>query len=300
MSYHEPVMLRECVEALNCNQGGVYVDATFGGGGHSKAILQALGPNDKLVAFDRDEDALSNTINDSRFTLIRDNFINMEQRLGQIGVTPVSGILADLGVSSHQFDESSRGFTIRFEHDLDMRMDNRNDLTALQVLNTYPERELVRIFSTYGEVRNSKTLASAIVKARTVQPFRGSEDFKRAINGLTPPREANSWLAQVYQALRIEVNSELESLKGLLEQSTRVLAKGGRLVIMSYHSLEDRMVKNMINNGNVDGIDHRDVFGNKEGLCFEALSKRATQPSEEEIKSNPRSRSARLRVAVKV
>jgi 16S rRNA (cytosine1402-N4)-methyltransferase len=300
MFYHEPVMLRECVEALNCKQGGVYVDVTFGGGGHSRAILQALGPNDRLVAFDRDEDALSNTINDSRFTLIRDNFINMEQRLGQIGVLPISGILADLGVSSHQFDVARRGFSTRFEHELDMRMDNRTDLTALQILNTYPERDLVRIFSSYGEVRNSKTLAAAIVRARAIHPFGGSADLKKAIQGLIPKKEEASWLAQVYQALRIEVNGELESLKGLLEQSARVLAKGGRLVVMSYHSLEDRMVKNMINTGNVDGVDHRDLYGNREGLVFEAHSKKAVQPSESEIHSNPRSRSARLRVAVKL
>lgn len=300
MSYHEPVMLRECLEALNCNRGGVYVDATFGGGGHSRAILHALGPTDRLVAFDRDEDALSNTVNDSRFTLIRDNFIHMEQLLGQIGVLPISGILADLGVSSHQFDVARRGFSIRFEHDLDMRMDNRTDLTALHILNTYSERELVRVFSSYGEVRNSKTLASVIVKSRTTCPFQGSSDFKLAIQGLIPKKDESSWMAQVYQALRIEVNGELDSLKGLLNQSARILSKGGRLVVMSYHSLEDRMVKNMITTGNVDGMDHRDLYGNREGLVFEALSRKAIQPSDEEIKSNPRSRSARLRVAVKL
>ncbi|MFN5325417.1 MAG: 16S rRNA (cytosine(1402)-N(4))-methyltransferase RsmH [Bacteroidota bacterium] len=300
MSYHVPVMLHECLEALDCNRGGVYVDATFGGGGHSKAILAMLGPEDKLVAFDRDEDALANAIDDSRFTLIRDNFSQMEKRLGEIGLLPVSGILADLGVSSHQFDVPERGFSIRFDHDLDMRMDNREHATALEVVNTYSEKDLVRIFSNYGEVRNSKTLAAAIVNTRRSAPFNDSHDLMRCIKPLMPPKEANTWLAQVFQALRIEVNAEMEALRALLEQSTRVLAPRGRLVVMSYHSLEDRMVKNMINTGNVDGVDNRDVYGNRIGLVYQPITRKAIAPSQQEIQTNPRSRSARLRAAIKV
>ena len=300
MSYHEPVMLRECLDALQCKKDGVYVDATFGGGGHSKAILNALGENGRLLAFDRDEDALANKINDSRFTLIRDNFSHMEQQLGQIGIHQVDGILADLGVSSHQFDVAQRGFSIRFEHDLDMRMDNRESLTALEILNTYSEKELVSIFSLYGEVRNSKSLAAVIVKKRADQPLKGSADLRDCIKHLMPSKDGNTWLAQIYQALRIEINNELDSLRALLEQSKNLVKSGGRIAIMSYHSLEDRMVKNMINTGNVDGEDHRDLYGNRLGLSFHSISRKAIVPTAEEIEKNPRSRSAKLRVAEKI
>ncbi|MFN9595403.1 MAG: 16S rRNA (cytosine(1402)-N(4))-methyltransferase RsmH [Bacteroidota bacterium] len=300
MSYHEPVMLRECLDALQCKKDGVYVDATFGGGGHSKAILNALGENGRLLAFDRDEDALANTINDSRFTLIRDNFSHMEQQLGQIGIHQVDGILADLGVSSHQFDVAQRGFSIRFEHDLDMRMDNRESLTALEILNTYSEKELVSIFSLYGEVRNSKSLAAAIVKKRAEQQLTGSADLRNCIKHLMPAKDGNTWLAQIYQALRIEINNELDSLRALLDQSKKLVKSGGRIAIMSYHSLEDRMVKNMINTGNVDGEDHRDLYGNKVGMSFHSIARKAIIPSQEEIEKNPRSRSAKLRVAEKI
>jgi len=279
MSYHEPVMLRECLDALQCKKDGVYVDATFGGGGHSKAILNALGENGRLLAFDRDEDALANTINDSRFTLIRDNFSHMEQQLGQIGIHQVDGILADLGVSSHQFRES---------------------LTALEILNTYSEKELVSIFSLYGEVRNSKSLAAAIVKKRAEQQLTGSADLRNCIKHLMPAKDGNTWLAQIYQALRIEINNELDSLRALLDQSKKLVKSGGRIAIMSYHSLEDRMVKNMINTGNVDGEDHRDLYGNKVGMSFHSIARKAIIPSQEEIEKNPRSRSAKLRVAEKI
>lgn len=300
MSYHEPVMLRECLDALQCKKDGVYVDATFGGGGHSKAILNALGENGRLLAFDRDEDALANTINDSRFTLIRDNFSHMEQQLGQLGIHQVDGILADLGVSSHQFDVAQRGFSIRFEHDLDMRMDNRESLTALEILNNYSEKELVSIFSLYGEVRNSKSLAAAIVKKRAEHPLKGSTDLRNCIKHLMPAKDGNTWLAQIYQALRIEINNELDSLRALLDQSKKLVKRGGRIAIMSYHSLEDRMVKNLINTGNVDGGDHRDLYGNRVGLSFHSVSRKAIVPTTEEIDRNPRSRSAKLRVAEKI
>lgn len=297
MSYHKPVMLRECLEALHCKQDGIYVDATFGGGGHSKAILAALGERGRLVAFDQDEDALANAIDDTRFTLIRDNFSHMEQQLGQIGLHQVDGILADLGVSSHQFDVAQRGFSIRFDHNLDMRMDRRSGKTALELLNTYTEKQLVSIFSLYGEVRNSKSVAAAIVNHRSSEPIRNSSDLMNGIRHLMPAKDGNTWLAQIYQALRIEINRELEVLRELLSQSSRLITKGGRLVIMSYHSLEDRMVKNFINTGNVEGNDQRDIYGNRMGLSFMAVYKKAITPSLEEIEGNPRSRSAKLRVA---
>jgi len=299
MSYHKPVMLRECLEALHCKQDGIYVDATFGGGGHSKAILAALGERGRLVAFDQDEDALANAIDDTRFTLIRDNFSHMEQQLGQIGLHQVDGILADLGVSSHQFDVAQRGFSIRFDHNLDMRMDRRSGKTALELLNTYTEKQLVSIFSLYGEVRNSKSVAAAIVNHRSSEPIRNSSDLMNGIRHLMPAKDGNTWLAQIYQALRIEINRELEVLRELLSQSSRLITKGGRLVIMSYHSLEDRMVKNFINTGNVEGNDQRDIYGNRMGLSFMAVYKKAITPSLEEIEGNPRSRSAKLRVAEK-
>jgi 16S rRNA (cytosine1402-N4)-methyltransferase len=290
-------MLRECLEALHCKQDGIYVDATFGGGGHSKAILAALGERGRLVAFDQDEDALANAIDDTRFTLIRDNFSHMEQQLGQIGLHQVDGILADLGVSSHQFDVAQRGFSIRFDHNLDMRMDRRSGKTALELLNTYTEKQLVSIFSLYGEVRNSKSVAAAIVNHRSSEPIRNSSDLMNGIRHLMPAKDGNTWLAQIYQALRIEINRELEVLRELLSQSSRLITKGGRLVIMSYHSLEDRMVKNFINTGNVEGNDQRDIYGNRMGLSFMAVYKKAITPSLEEIEGNPRSRSAKLRVA---
>ncbi|MFZ9942142.1 MAG: 16S rRNA (cytosine(1402)-N(4))-methyltransferase RsmH, partial [Bacteroidia bacterium] len=284
-------------EALHCKQDGIYVDATFGGGGHSKAILAALGERGRLVAFDQDEDALANAIDDTRFTLIRDNFSHMEQQLGQIGLHQVDGILADLGVSSHQFDVAQRGFSIRFDHNLDMRMDRRSGKTALELLNTYTEKQLVSIFSLYGEVRNSKSVAAAIVNHRSSEPIRNSSDLMNGIRHLMPAKDGNTWLAQIYQALRIEINRELEVLRELLSQSSRLITKGGRLVIMSYHSLEDRMVKNFINTGNVEGNDQRDIYGNRMGLSFMAVYKKAITPSLEEIEDNPRSRSAKLRVA---
>lgn len=299
MSYHNPVMLRECLEALHCKQDGVYVDATFGGGGHSKAILEALGERGRLVAFDQDEDALANAIDDTRFTLIRDNFSHMEQQLGQIGLFQVDGILADLGVSSHQFDVAQRGFSIRFDHELDMRMDRSKGKTALELLNTYSEKQLVSIFSLYGEVRNSKSVAAAVVNLRSSAPIKNSTDLMNGIRHLMPAKDGNTWLAQIYQALRIEINRELDVLKELLDQSSKLMTKGGRLVVLSYHSLEDRIVKNFINTGNVEGDDHRDIYGNRIGLSFTALHKKALVPTMDEVDTNPRSRSAKLRVAEK-
>lgn len=300
MSYHNPVMLNECMEGLGIVPDGRYADVTFGGGGHSKAILDRLGENGFLVAFDQDEDAQANRIEDKRFLLIRDNFSNMFQQLSQHALLPLNGILADLGVSSHQFDVPERGFSIRFDHELDMRMDNRSDLTARDILNSYSEQALVAVFSGYGEVKNSKTLASVIVKARTQNAIHTAAQLRDIISPLVPKAAATQYLAQVYQALRIEVNDELQSLKALLEQSANALAKGGRLVVMSYHSLEDRLVKNFITKGNFEGVSHTDIYGNVTGLQFRPVHRKSIVPADEEVKMNPRSRSARLRVAEKI
>jgi 16S rRNA (cytosine1402-N4)-methyltransferase len=299
-SYHEPVMVRECLEGLAIIPAGIYVDVTFGGGGHSREILKQLGSEGKLVAFDQDADAEKNTINDPRFELIQDNFRNMEQHLMQKGLLPVNGILADLGVSSHQFDTSERGFTIRFDHDLDMRMDTRSGITAREVLATYSEKELTQLFSQFGEVRNARSVARAICKIRESEPVITSSQLQNAIMHLAPFRQEQSWLAQIYQALRIEVNTELDVLKEFLSQSNKCLAAGGRLVVMSYHSLEDRLVKNYIAKGNFEGISESDVYGNPVGRKFTAITRKPVTPSPTEIESNPRSRSARLRVAEKL
>ncbi len=301
MKYHDAVMPDECIEGLGVSPGGIYVDVTFGGGGHSRRILERMGESEgKVVAFDQDEDAAVNAINDNRFILIRDNFRNMQEHLQQKSLVPVNGILADLGVSSHQFDEPTRGFSIRFDHDLDMRMDTSHGKTALELLNTLPEKELVRIFSSYGEVKNSKTLAAAIVKARMHTPLCSSGDFRNAIGYLVPKAKESQYLAQVYQALRIEVNQELDALKELLSQCANVLVPGGRLVVMSYHSLEDRLVKNFIAKGNFEGSDEKDIYGNNTGVKFRSLTKKPVVPTADEVKNNPRSRSAKLRIAEKL
>jgi 16S rRNA (cytosine1402-N4)-methyltransferase len=300
VKYHEPVMLEECIRGLSVIPEGIYVDVTYGGGGHSKAILDKLGPKGKLIAFDQDIEAIENKHEDTRLILIRDNFRTMKSHLQQQNKIPVNGILADLGVSSHQFDSSARGFSIRFEHDLDMRMDSRNPLTARHILNTYPESRLVSIFSAYGEVRNSKQLAASIIKARKKSEILNSAQLHAVISGLIPKDNENQYLAKVYQALRIEVNDELGALKELLVQSGQVLLNGGRLVVMSYHSLEDRLVKNYLLHGNFEGESHKDLFGNKVGLVFKPVTKSPVTPSPEEIKRNPRSRSAKLRIAEKI
>jgi 16S rRNA (cytosine1402-N4)-methyltransferase len=293
-------MLEECIRGLSIIPEGIYVDVTYGGGGHSKAILEKLGPKGKLIAFDQDIEAIENREEDTRLILIRDNFRTMKSHLQQQKMIPVNGILADLGVSSHQFDSSQRGFSIRFVHDLDMRMDNRNPLTARHILNTYPESRLVSIFSTYGEVRNSKQLAAALIKARKNGEISNSAQLHAVISALIPKDNENQYLAKVYQALRIEVNDELGALKELLIQSGQVLFKGGRLAVLSYHSLEDRLVKNYLLHGNFEGESQKDLFGNTLGLIFKPLTKSPVSPSGEEIKRNPRSRSAKLRIAEKI
>ena len=296
--YHTPVMLQECIEALSIRQNGIYVDVTFGGGGHSSEILKHLGTQGRLLAFDQDADAKQNLINDKRFTFIDQNFRYLKNFCRLYDAIPVDGILADLGVSSYQFDQPERGFSIRFDAELDMRMDRQSALTAKEVVNNYSEAELHRIFGVYGEIQNAKSLANTIVAARLNAPINTVVDLKNAISNRIPKGKENKYLAQVFQALRIEVNQELEALKDFLIQSAAVLVSGGRLVVMSYHSLEDRLVKNFIAKGKFSGEIEKDLFGN-DIKPFNQVSRGAITASAEEIQNNNRARSAKLRVAVK-
>lgn len=297
-SYHTPVMLEECLDGLNIRPDGTYVDVTFGGGGHSRAIIKKLGKNGRLLAFDQDADAQQNVIDDERFEFIDQNFRYLKNFSRLHNAIPVDGILADLGVSSYQFDQAERGFSIRFDAELDMRMNQADKLTAKEVINTYSEADLHRIFGIYGEIQNAKSLAKTIVTARLNTPLNTVADLKNAIIGLIPRGKENKYLAQVFQALRIEVNQELEALKDFLIQSAEVLVSGGRLVVMSYHSLEDRLVKNFIAKGKFSGEVEKDIYGNDQ-KPFEAVSRGAITASEDEIKNNNRARSAKLRIAVK-
>jgi len=292
------VMLKECLDGLNIRPDGTYVDVTFGGGGHSRAIMKRLGKNGRLLAFDQDADAQQNAIDDERFEFIDQNFRYLKNFTRLHNAIPVDGILADLGVSSYQFDQAERGFSIRFDAELDMRMNQADKLTAKEVINTYSEADLHRIFGIYGEIQNAKSLAKTIVTARLNAPLATVADLKNAIVGLIPRGKENKYLAQVFQALRIEVNQELEALKDFLIQSAEVLVSGGRLVVMSYHSLEDRLVKNFIAKGKFSGEVEKDIYGNDQ-KPFEAVSRGAITASEEEIKNNNRARSAKLRIAVK-
>jgi len=297
-NYHVPVMLQECIEALNIRPDGTYVDVTFGGGGHSREIMKHLGENGRLLAFDQDADAQQNRIDDDRFEFIDQNFRYLKNFTRLHNAIPVDGILADLGVSSYQFDQAERGFSIRFDAELDMRMNQASTLTAKEVVNTYSEADLHRIFGIYGEIKNAKSLARTIVTARLNGSLNTVADLNNAINSLIPKGKENKYLAQVFQALRIEVNQELEALKDFLIQSADVLVSGGRLVVMSYHSLEDRLVKNFIAKGKFSGEVEKDFYGNDQ-KPFDAVSRGAITASEEEIKNNNRARSAKLRIAVK-
>ncbi|WP_345955098.1 16S rRNA (cytosine(1402)-N(4))-methyltransferase RsmH [Mucilaginibacter sp. PAMB04168] len=297
-NYHKPVMLQECIEALNIKPNGTYVDVTFGGGGHSREILKHLGEGGRLIAFDQDADAQQNIIDDGRFQFVDQNFRYLKNFCRLHGAIPVDGILADLGVSSYQFDQAERGFSIRFDAELDMRMNQSSELTAKQVVNTYAEADLHRIFGIYGEIQNAKSLARNIVTARLNSPMDTVADLKNAIAGLIPRGKENKYLAQVFQALRIEVNQELEALKDFLIQTADVLVSGGRLVVMSYHSLEDRLVKNFIAKGKFSGEVEKDFYGNDQ-KPLEAISRGAITATDEEIKENNRARSAKLRIAVK-
>ena len=298
MGYHEPVMLVECIEGLNIIDGGVYVDVTFGGGGHSRGILNAM-KGGKLIAFDQDSDALQNAPADSRFQLINKNFCELKSALNAIGVFEIDGLLADLGVSSHQFDEGERGFSIRFDAKLDMRMDQSTGLTAEDVLNDYEQKDLAHLFREYGELRSANRLAMLIVNERAKKRIETVEELKAAVSSCAPKFKDHTFYAQVFQALRIEVNQELKVLEDMLMQAVEVLKPGGRLVVMSYHSLEDRIVKNIINKGSVAGELQKDFYGNVIGVPLKAINKKPIEASEVEIKSNTRSRSAKLRIAEK-
>ncbi|WP_066310587.1 16S rRNA (cytosine(1402)-N(4))-methyltransferase RsmH [Flavobacterium sp. TAB 87] len=297
MEYHNPVLLHPTVDGLNIKPDGIYVDVTFGGGGHSKEILKRLGPNGKLFAFDQDEDAVANALQDDRFTLINENFRFIKRFLRFYGVKSVDGILADLGVSSHQFDVAERGFSTRFVADLDMRMSKKNELNAYRVVNEYDEQELRRVFLDYGELKNAPAIARTLVEARELEPIKNSEQFKTILSRFLPGHKSNKILAQMYQAIRIEVNQEMDVLKEFLEQSLEILNPEGRLSIMSYHSLEDRLVKRFMKNGMFEGEPERDFFGNF-SVPFKTIGKLIV-PDDQEIKSNNRARSAKLRIAEK-
>ena len=298
MEYHNPVLLHETVDGLNIKPDGVYVDVTFGGGGHSKEILKRLGSNGKLFAFDQDEDAIANALPDERFTLIHENFRYIKRFLRFHGVKSVDGILADLGVSSHQFDVPERGFSTRFEADLDMRMSKRNELDAYKVINEYDEANLKRVFLDYGELKVAPALARTIVDAREKKDIKTSEELKTVLSKYLPEKVKNKVLAQIYQAIRIEVNQEMEVLKEFLEQSLEILKPEGRLSVISYHSLEDRLVKRFMKNGMFEGEPERDFFGNF-SVPFKLVGKLII-PTDEEIKINNRARSAKLRIAEKI
>ncbi len=294
-NYHNPVLLHETVDGLNIKKDGLYVDVTFGGGGHSKEILKRLGPDGKLVAFDQDQDALLNTIDDDRFTLINENFRYIKRFLRFHGVKKVDGILADFGVSSHQFNVADRGFSTRFDALLDMRMNQEDALSAFHVINEYDEQQLRQVFWQYGELRKAPLIAREIVAKREEKAIETTEQLKHIVKRFLPPRKENRALAQIYQALRIEVNQELEVLKEFLLQTEELLDKNGRLSCISYHSLEDRLVKRYMQHGMFEGQPEKDMYGHVE-VPFKRVGKFVI-PTEEEIASNSRARSAKLRVA---
>lgn len=295
--YHVPVLLRESVEGLNINPHGVYLDLTFGGGGHSREILKKL-DDGCLIGFDQDPDAAANVLEDDRFVFVNHNFRYLRHFLRYCGYDEADGILADLGVSWHEFDEADRGFSFRFDADLDMRMNQRGKLTAAEVLNTYEEDELIRIFRNYGEVDNARRLAGLIVAARMEGPIQRSGEFQKIIAPCVPKLKEKKYLAQVYQALRIEVNGELDALEDMLLAAEKALRPGGRLVIITYHSLEDRIVKNFLKTGNFEGKVEKDFYGRTE-RSLELVNRKVIVPSVEEIEQNPRARSAKLRIAEK-
>jgi 16S rRNA (cytosine1402-N4)-methyltransferase len=298
MDYHNPVLLKETVDGLNIHPDGVYVDVTFGGGGHSREMMSHLGVNGKLVAFDQDVDALNNAIEDDRFVLINENFRFIKRFLRFHGIKQVDGILADLGVSSHQFDVAERGFSTRFDSELDMRMNQKGELSAYHVINKYEEQDIARVLFQYGELKNARGMANVIVLARKDKDIKNSEQLKQVLTKFLPAHKSNKILAQIYQAIRIEVNQEMDVLKEFLEQSLEILKPGGRLSVISYHSLEDRLVKRFFRNGLFEGEPERDFFGNFE-VPFKIIEKLIV-PTAAEISINNRARSAKLRVAEKI
>jgi 16S rRNA (cytosine1402-N4)-methyltransferase len=296
--YHTPVLLNESIDGLAIKPEGTYVDVTYGGGGHSRAILERL-TTGRLIAFDQDLDVIGNALIDKRFQLLNQNFKYLKNFLRLHNAIPVNGILADLGISSHQIDNPERGFSTRFEGDIDFRMDRRKQLSGREVINTWDEQELIRIFAVYGEVPNPKKLATNIINYRANKEIITTEDLKEAIGNCAPKGKEFRYQAQVFQALRIEVNGELDALKELLLQSKDVLAPGGRLVVLTYHSLEDRLVKNFIKTGNFEGILEKDFYGNPL-TPLKRISRKPITPSEEELKENSRARSAKLRISEKI
>ena len=294
-NYHDPVLLQEAVRGLDIKKDGIYVDVTFGGGGHSREILSKLGKDGLLVAFDQDEDALQNTIADDRFQLINENFRYVRQFLKFYGITEVDGILADFGVSSYQFNTAERGFSTRFESDLDMRMSSRTEQSAHRVLNEYSQEQLKTVLYQYGELRNADAMARAVVEYRRGKALKTTSDLKAALRRFLPKHRENKILAQVFQAIRIEVNDELAAIREFLLQTPKLVKKGGRLCIISYHSLEDRIVKRFIRSGKFEGEAEKDLYGRVE-VPFSKVGGLIV-PGEEEIKRNPRARSAKLRVA---
>ncbi|GAB3640481.1 16S rRNA (cytosine(1402)-N(4))-methyltransferase RsmH [Spirosoma arcticum] len=300
INYHEPVLLQACVDGLNLTTGGIYVDVTFGGGGHSREILDQL-PAGRLFGFDQDADARANAaaLNDPRLTFVASNFRNLKRYMRLYKVEQIDGILADLGISSHQIDTPERGFSTRFDADLDMRMNQQGDRTARQVVNEYSETDLHRILGMYGEVTNAKTLAAAIVSARSNRPINTVNDLKAVLQRYAPRGKENKYSAQVFQALRIEVNEELQALEEFLEQVPDMLRPGGRLVVMAYHSLEDRLVKNFINKGKFQGEVEKDLYGN-EIKPLRSVTRKPIEATPDEVARNPRARSAKLRIAEKI
>lgn len=299
MTYHKPVLLKESIDGLNVKPEGIYADLTFGGGGHSCHILERLGEKGRLLAFDQDRDAAENLPDDKRITFIHSNFRFLKNFLDYFSIDQLDGILADLGISSHQIDEKSRGFTFRSKTGLDMRMNKESELTAEKILNEYPEEELIRVFRNYGEIRGAHRFVRKISDARAKSKISNTEEFIQTVESLIPGHHRNKTLARLFQALRIEVNDEMGALEDLLRMSLGVIKKGGRLVILSYHSIEDRMVKNLIKSGNIEGKLEKDFFGNpKQEL--KAITRSVKVPDEKELKQNPRARSAKLRIAEKI
>ncbi len=298
MSYHNPVLLNESVDGLNIKENGIYVDVTFGGGGHSREILKRLGGQGRLFAFDQDEDAVENTIKDERFILINENFRYIQQFLKFYGIRKVDGILADFGVSSHQFDIAERGFSTRFDSELDMRMSKKGSISALHVINRYDYDELRRVLFQYGDLRNANAIAGKIIRQRDVEMIKTTEELKNVLSEFLPKSKENKILAQIYQAIRIEVNQEVTVIQELLQQTTELLDKGGRLSMISYHSLEDRLVKRFIRAGQFEGEPQKDFYGNI-NVPFKKVGGLII-PTKEEIHINNRSRSAKLRIAERI
>jgi 16S rRNA (cytosine1402-N4)-methyltransferase len=298
-AYHVPVLLKEVIDGLKIVPSGTYVDCTFGGGGHSKKILEKLNPEGKLIVFDQDEDARKNVPGDERVIFVPHNFRHLQRFLRFYKITKVNGILADLGVSSHQFNEAERGFSTRFNAALDMRMNQNEKITAADIIKNYSEEQLHKIFEKYGEVTNSKTLAKTITELRRSQSLNTIQEFKSAVYPIVKGNP-EKYFAQVFQALRIQVNDELNVLKELLVQSVEVLEEGGRIAVITFHSLEDRIVKNFFKNGNFEEEQEQDLFGNKTKNELKVITKKPIVPSTEELKINPRSRSSKLRIAEKI